>query len=334
MRAAGVNIVTLFSPEHGLGGNFDSDVASSRDTATGLPIESLYQPNQRRLSPGQMAKVDALVFDIQDIGARFYTYSCTLLYAVQSAGAAHKPLWILDRPNPITGTHVEGPVMQKDLESFVGCYDIPVRHGMTFGELATMANTESHWGAELRVAKVQNWERGDWFDTTGLTWVNPSPNMRSLNAALLYPGIAMIEAEPALSVGRGTDSPFEQIGASWIDGPALARYLNSRFIPGLRVYPTRFRPTSSNFFGVDVGGVRFVVTDREAFDSTRAGLELAAALQSLFPGKMDFGKCAALIGNRAVVDGLQHNKDASALWTTSQAEVSRFSDRRKPFLLY
>ncbi len=334
MRAAGVNIVTLFSPEHGLGGNFDSDVASSRDTATGLPIESLYQPNQRRLSPAQMAKVDALVFDIQDIGARFYTYSCTLLYAVQSAAVAHKPLWILDRPNPITGTHVEGPVMQKDLESFIGCYEIPVRHGMTFAELATMANTESHWGADLHLVKVQNWERGDWFDTTGLTWVNPSPNMRSLNAALLYPGIAMIEAEPALSVGRGTDSPFEQIGASWVNGPALARYLNSRLTPGLRVYPTRFRPTSSNFSGVEVQGVRFVVTDREAFDSTRAGIELAAALQSLFPGKMDFRKCAGLIGNRAIVEGLQHNKDANALWTTSQAEASQFSERRKPFLLY
>ncbi len=334
MRAADVNITALFSPEHGLTGNFDSDVASSRDPATGLPIESLYQPNQRRLSPAQLARVDALVFDIQDVGARFYTYSCTLLYAVQSAGAAHKPLWILDRPNPITGTHVEGPVMQKELESFVGCYDIPVRHGMTFGELAMMANTESHWGADLHVIKVQNWERGDWFDTTALTWVNPSPNMRGLNAALLYPGLAMLEAGTALSVGRGTDSPFEQIGASWINGPALAQYLNTRFIPGLRVYPTRFRPNSSNFSGKDIEGVRFVVTDREAFDSTRAGLELAAALESLFPGKMDYGLCASLIGSRAIIDGLQHGRDASALWTASQAEASRFIERRKPFLLY
>ncbi len=288
MLAAGVQVVRLFSPEHGIAGTQDSEVSSGRDTQTGLPVVSLYQPNQRRLTAGQMQNLDAIVYDIQDVGARFYTYSCTLLYALEAAGKARKPFFVLDRANPITGTHVEGPTMQNDLASFVGCYDMPVRHGMTFGELATMANAEQHWAADLHVIKMQNWQRGDWFDATTLTWVNPSPNMRSLNAALLYPGIAMLEAVKNYSVGRGTDAPFEQIGADWIDGQALATYLNSRFIPGVRVYPTKFRPTSSNFEGVEVDGIRFVITDREAFDSTRLGIELAVSITEALPRKNRF----------------------------------------------
>ncbi len=213
-------MTTLFSPEHGIAGIEDSAVADAKDPQTGLPVVSLYQPSQRRLTDAQMQDLDAIVYDIQDVGARFYTYSCTMLYALEEAGKAKKPFFVLDRPNPITGTHVEGPAMQTDLESFVGCYDIPLRHGMTFGELATMANAERHWGADLHVIKMTNWERGDWFDATTLTWVNPSPNMRSLNAALLYPGLAMLEANTNYSVGRGTDAPFEQIGADWIQGQA------------------------------------------------------------------------------------------------------------------
>ena len=334
MLAAGVQVTTLFSPEHGITGTQDTNVGNSKDPTTGLPVLSLYQPNQRRLKAEQMRDFDAIVYDIQDIGARFYTYSCTLLYAVEEAGKAHKPFWILDRPDVITGTHVEGPMMDKNLESFVGCYNIPLRHGMTFGELATMADTEQHWGADLHVIKMKNWQRGDWFDSTSLNWVNPSPNMRSLNAALLYPGLAMLEADPALSVGRGTDSPFEQMGASWIDGPALAQFLNGRFIPGVRIYPTRFRPNSSNFAGTDISGVRFVITDREAFDSTRLGIEVAAALQKLFPGKMDFEKCRFLIGNRQVLNELEGNKDASVIWLQMQEEAGQFAERRKPYLLY
>lgn len=334
MLAAGVQVVTLFSPEHGISGTQDANVGNSKDPATSLPVVSLYQPDQRRLKAESMRDFDAVVYDIQDIGARFYTYSCTLLYAVEEAGKAHKPFWILDRPDVINGTHIEGPTMDKDLESFVGCYDIPLRHGMTFGELATMANSEQHWGADLHIIKMKNWERGDWFDATGLTWVNPSPNMRSLNAALLYPGIAMLEADPTLSVGRGTDSPFEQIGAPWMDGLALAQLLNSRFIPGIRVYPTRFRPSSSNFAGIDISGVRFVITDREAFDSTRLGVEVAAALQKLFPGKIDFEKCRFLIGNRQVLNELKGNQDASMIWRHMQEQATQFAERRRPYLLY
>ncbi|HEY7305348.1 MAG TPA: exo-beta-N-acetylmuramidase NamZ domain-containing protein [Bryobacteraceae bacterium] len=334
MLAAGIQVVRLFSPEHGIAGTEDSAVATGIDPATHLPVISLYQSNQRRVTPDQMRDLDAVVFDIQDVGARFYTYSCTLLYALEEAGKAKKPFYVFDRPNPITGTHVEGPVMERDLESFVGCYDIPLRHGMTFGELAAMANAEQHWGADLHVVKLQNWERGDWFDSTGLNWVNPSPNMRSLNAALLYPGLAMLEASKNYSVGRGTDAPFEQIGADWIQGEILARYLNSRFIPGVRVYPTSFCPNSSNFAGRSIQGIRFLVTDREAFDSTRLGIELAAALQKLYPGKIDFAACRFLIGNRGTIRRLESGEDASAIWSEAQTQAAEFDSRRKQYLLY
>ena len=335
MVAAKVNLTAIFSPEHGLEGVADSEVvANATDAKTGIAVTSLYQPDKRRLTATQMQNLDGVVFDIQDIGARFYTYSCTLLYALEEAGKAHKPFYVLDRPNPITGVHVEGPIMDKDLEAFVGCYDMPLRHGMTFGELATMANTEQHWNTELHVIKMKDWQRGDWFDATSLTWVNQSPNMRSLNAALLYPGIGMLEYNTNYSVGRGTDSPFEQIGADWIKGQQLAAALNQRFVPGVRAYPTKFKPTSSNFEGQEIEGVRFVITDRESFDSTRLGIELASALQTLYPGKIDFDKCKALIGNHALIDGLKAGIEPLTLWLAVQDQAAKFIERRKPFLLY
>jgi uncharacterized protein YbbC (DUF1343 family)/CubicO group peptidase (beta-lactamase class C family) len=334
MLAAGVKVTTLFSPEHGIAGTQDSDVANSTDAKTGLPVVSLFRPQNRRLPASQIAQYDAIVFDIQDVGARFYTYSCTMLYALEEAGKAKKSFFVLDRPNPITGTHIEGPEMDEHLQSFVGCYNMPVRHGMTFGELATMANSEQHWGTDLHVVKMGNWQRGDWFDSTTLEWTDPSPNMRSLNAALLYPGLAMFEYATNLSMGRGTDSPFEQIGADWINGPQLAQYLNSQFIPGVRVYPTHFTPTASNFKGKQINGVRFVITDRESFDSTRLGIEVATALEKLFPGHLDFDKCAPLIGNRQVIDYLKAGRDPSFICAKMQEEAAGFAQRRKPYLLY
>lgn len=335
MLAAGVTVTTIFSPEHGLSGNQDSAVSDTRDAPTGLPVVSLYQPDRRRLTAQQMEGLDAVVFDIQDVGSRFYTYSCTMLYALESAAKAGKPFYVLDRPNPITGTHVEGPVLESSLESFTGCYDIPLRHGMTFGEIATMANAEQHWGADLQVVRMIDWQRGDWFDSTGLNWIDPSPNMRSLNAALLYPGLALLEANSNYSVGRGTDSPFEQIGATWIQGQNLAKFLNSRFIPGVRIYPTKFSPVSSNLAGQSLEGVRFVITDRESFDSSRLGIELAAAIQKLYPGKLDLEKCRFLIGSRPLIQQLNSaDPDTYALWSAAQLEASRFAERRKPYLLY
>jgi uncharacterized protein YbbC (DUF1343 family)/CubicO group peptidase (beta-lactamase class C family) len=335
MTAAGIKITAIFSPEHGIAGKEDNDkIRDTSDTATGIPMYSLYQAERRRITPEMMADVDALVFDIQDVGARFYTYSCTMMYGLEEAAKAKRAFYVLDRPNPITGVHVEGPVIDPDLESFVGCFELPLRHGMTFGELARMINGERKLGADLTVIPAKGWQRGDWWDTTDLTWVDPSPNMRSLNAALLYPGVAMLEASAHYSVGRGTDAPFEQIGADWIDGRELAEFLNGRYIPGVRLYPTRFRPSSSNFSGKWIEGVRFVVTDRNAFDSVRLGLEIAYAIGKLYPGKIDWMASRFLIGSRITLEALTANEEPRSIQLKMTDSVTGFLDRRNPYLLY
>jgi uncharacterized protein YbbC (DUF1343 family)/CubicO group peptidase (beta-lactamase class C family) len=335
MLAAGIKIVTLFAPEHGLQGTEDQpNVSNSKDLASGLPIVSLYKESRHHLTPEMLNGVDVLVYDIQDVGARFWTYSCTLLYSMEEAAKKHLPFFVLDRPNPITGVHVEGPMMDRDLESIVGCLEIPLRHGMTFGELAKMANGERNLGVDLHVIPVEGWNRGDWFDSTGLSWIDPSPNMRSLNAATLYPGIAMLEASTNYSVGRGTDAPFEQIGADWIRGPELASFLNGRYIPGVRVYATRFRPTASNFAGKTIDGVRFVVTDRNSFDSTRLGLELGFALEKLYPGKIPWDLNRFLIGNHEVITAGKADLDPRATVQKMEDSLAPFLSRREKFLLY
>lgn len=335
MRRAGVNLTALFSPEHGLAGEADSEqIPDARDPETGLPVWSLYAGSRRRPTEAMLAQVDALVFDVQDAGARFYTYMCTMLYAMEEAARRKIPFFVLDRPNPITGVYVEGPMLEPELESFVGCFPLPLRHGMTLGEIAAMANSERRIGADLRVIPMQGWQRGDWFDSTGLVWVNPSPNLRSLNAALLYPGLAMLEASENYSVGRGTDSPFEQIGADWIDGRRLARYLNERKIPGVRLYPTRFRPTASRFAGQWIEGVRFVITDREALDSSRLGLEVAAALEKLFPGRLRLAANERLIGNRLVITALERGEDPRSIQESFREALEQFQERRRAYLQY
>jgi uncharacterized protein YbbC (DUF1343 family) len=335
MLAAGVKLTALFSPEHGIGGREDqANVGDSKDEQSGVPIFSLYQGKTRAPSEAMLKRVDVLVFDIQDVGARFYTYMCTMRNAMVEAARLKIPFWVLDRPNPITGVRVEGPMLDSDLNSFVGCVDVPLRHGMTLGEIARMVNAEEKLGLDLRVEAVKGWQRGDWFDATGQVWVDPSPNMRSLNAALLYPGVAMLEASRNYSVGRGTDSPFEQIGADWIDGRELAAYLNTRYIPGIRFYPTRFRPSSSNFAGKDIQGVRFVITDREAFKSVRLGMELGAALEKLYPGKLPWDSNLRLIGARSLAESLQKGQDPRALEQMLEPGLSRFIERRAQYLLY
>jgi uncharacterized protein YbbC (DUF1343 family)/CubicO group peptidase (beta-lactamase class C family) len=335
MVTAGVKVVTLFAPEHGLEGTEDQqNVSDSKDLATGLPIVSLYQGARRRLTPEMLNGIDVLVYDIQDVGARFWTYSCTLLYSMEEAAKKHRPFFVLDRPNPITGVHVEGPMLDPDLASFVGCIEIPVRHGMTFGELAKMTNGERNLGLDLHIIPVEGWNRGDWFDSTGLAWIDPSPNMRSLNAATLYPGIAMLEASPNYSVGRGTDAPFEQIGADWIRGSELASFLNGRYIPGVRVYATRFRPASSNFAGKMIEGVRFVITDRNSFDSTRLGLELGYALEKLYPGKIPWDANRFLIGNHEVIEAGKAGLDPRTTVQKMQDSLASFVSGREKYLLY
>jgi uncharacterized protein YbbC (DUF1343 family)/CubicO group peptidase (beta-lactamase class C family) len=334
MRSAGVNLTALFSPEHGFAGVEDHPgVADSVDKATGIKIFSLYGKTNRP-TPEMLQGIDALVFDIQDIGSRFYTYITTMAFGMEAAAKAKIPYYVLDRPNPITGVHVEGPLINRTNLSFVGYYPIPLRHGMTMGEMATMFNAENHIGADLRIIRMQGWQRGDWFDATTFPWINPSPNMRSLNAALLYPGIGMLEYSRNYSVGRGTDAPFEQIGAAFINAPELAAYLNRRSIPGVRVYPTRFTPDSSNLKGLVAHGVRFVITGRDAFDSTRLGLEVAAALQKLYPGKMDFALNKRLIGDDLVIGELSGGEDPRLIQQKWQDGLDIFLKVREKYLLY
>jgi uncharacterized protein YbbC (DUF1343 family)/CubicO group peptidase (beta-lactamase class C family) len=325
MRAAGVNLAALFSPEHGFAGAEDRpDVADTADPASGLKVFSLYGKTNRP-TPEMLRGLDALVFDIQDVGTHFYTYETTMAYAMESAAKAGIDYVVLDRPNPLTGVHVEGPMLDPEHLSFVGYFPVPLRHGLTMGELARMFNAENHIGANLTVVPMKDWQRGDWFDVSDLPWINPSPNMRGLNAALLYPGVAMLEYTRNYSVGRGTDAPFEQIGADFVRGPELAAYLNRRRIPGVRVYATRFQA---------VEGVRFVITDRDEFDSARLGLEIAAALQKLYPGKVDFGANIKLIGSAEVVRALAAGDDPRDIQQKMADSVAAFVKMREKYLLY
>jgi uncharacterized protein YbbC (DUF1343 family)/CubicO group peptidase (beta-lactamase class C family) len=335
MIAAGVNLRAIFAPEHGLSGAEDHEnVANTQDAKTGLRVWSLYAGQNRRPSDEMLRDIDVLVFDIQDVGARFYTYLCTMSNTMQEAAKRNIEFVVLDRPNPIGGIRVEGPVLDPALKSFIGCFELPVRHGMTVGEIATMMNSSFSQKANLKVVKMRGWQRSDWFDATGLPWIDPSPNMRSLNAAILYPGIGMLEGGKVYSVGRGTDAPFEQIGAAWMRGQQLADYLNSRNIPGIRVYATRLHPQASNFTGKTIEGIRFVITDRDAFDSVRLGLEIGSAIGKLFPGQMDWAANEKLTGDRDVLKLLEQGEDPTRIEQQYTAGLDQFRQRRSQFLLY
>jgi uncharacterized protein YbbC (DUF1343 family)/CubicO group peptidase (beta-lactamase class C family) len=335
MKAAGINVVALFSPEHGFLGKEDRPgIQDSSDTATGIKVYSLYGQTNRP-TPEMLKGLDALVYDIQDIGVHFYTYETTLGYAMEEAAKAGLPFYVLDRPNPITGTRVEGPFLDAANRSFVGYLPgEPVRHGMTVGELAKMFNDENKLGVKLTVIPMKDWSRGDWFDSTGLSWTNPSPNMRSLNAAMLYPGVCFLESPKNISVGRGTDAPFEQIGADFIGGRELAAYLNARLIPGVRVYPVSFTPTESNFKGVRIEGVRFQVVNRELLNAGLLGMELIAAIEKLYPGKVDFSLSKRIIGSTDIITRLKAGEDPRNLETLMQDDIEAFAAKRAKYLLY
>ena len=326
MRQAGVRIAALFSPEHGIAGKEDREgIGDTTDSSSGLKVYSLYGSTTRP-TPEMLRGLDALVFDIQDAGARFYTYETTMAYAMEEAARAGIPFYVLDRPNPITGTHVEGPLLDAGNQSFTGYLaGLPVRHGMTMGELARLFNGAKNLKAALTVIPMQDWHRGDWFDATGLPWIDPSPNLRSLNAAILYPALAMLEYSKTYSVGRGTDAPFEQIGAAFIQGRELAAYLNKREIPGVRAYPTSVGA---------VDGVRFVITNRELFDAGRLGLEVAAALRALYPGKLDVAANRKLIGNDDVIRRLEAGEDPRSILQGMLDAVAEFVKKRETYLLY
>jgi uncharacterized protein YbbC (DUF1343 family) len=331
-KAPDVKLVALFSPEHGIRGLSDDKVSDSKDDVTGLPIYSLYGET-RRPKPEQLKDLDALVYDIQDVGVRFYTYTATLGNIMEEAAKVKLPIFVLDRPNPINGIDVEGPIADADKFSFTAYYAIPVRYGMTIGELAKFFNDEKRMGADVRVIQMENWRRAMWLDSTGLTWINPSPNMRSLTEATLYPGVGLLETTN-VSVGRGTDTPFELVGAPWIDGPKLAAYLNARRIPGVRFIPIRFKPITSVFKNEECGGVNLVITDRARFQSVATGVEIAVALHSLYPADWKVDSYLRLLVNAEAVARLKRGESAEELtrsWTTG---LDSFRKQRARVLLY
>lgn len=330
--APGVSLSALFGPEHGIRGEFDEKIADGRDAKTGLPVYSLYGAREKP-TPEQLQDVDTLVFDIQDIGCRFYTYVSTLGRVMEAASEQGKRVVVLDRPNPITGTHVEGPLADPDRLSFVAYHSIPVRHGMTVGELARLFHAEKGFSCPLEVIPCENWRRGDWYDATGLLWVDPSPNMRSLTAAALYPGVGLLEMTN-VSVGRGTDTPFEVVGAPFMEPQALAAALNSEDLPGVRCVPIRFTPRASVCVGEPCGGVRLLVTDRAALDAVRLGLTLAVVLRRLYPNAWKHEKLMTLLANQAVFAAVSDGADYAAMSRRWEAGLREFVERRERFLLY
>ncbi len=334
--ARNLKLVALFSPEHGVRGELDEKVASSIDARSGLTIHSLYGET-RRPTPAMLRDIDVLVVDLQDVGARFFTYATTMAYMMEAARDQGLPVVVLDRINPITGSIVEGPELEADELSFTAYRPIPIRHGLTIGELARLFNgenihTENAINANLIVVPVQGWDRRSWFDETGLTWIEPSPNMRNLQAASLYPGVATIEGVN-ISVGRGTDTPFQWIGAPWIDASRLAANLNGRNLPGLRFYPVSVTPRSSKFAGETCQGVFIVVTDRAAMRPVRLGLELLSALYELHPADFEIDRVAGLFG-RDVVRRVRLGESTAAIVDGWRRSEQAWRVRRTPFLLY
>jgi uncharacterized protein YbbC (DUF1343 family) len=355
-RAPGVRLAAIFTPEHGITGTRDdAQIESGRDEATGVPIYSLYNLSQprpekpeqgpligrqeeergRRFRPTDemMRDVDALVYDIQDIGARFYTYITTLGYMVEEAGRRKIPIYVLDRPNPINGVAVEGPLLDEQYVSFVGYIPMPIRHGMTVGELARMYNGEKKLGADLRVIQMEGWRRGQWMDETGLPWTNPSPNMRSLVQAILYTGVCLLESRQ-VSVGRGTDTPFQMVGAPWFKSAEMADYLNARRVPGVRFIARRFTPNASVFKDQQCEGLEILLADRKALRAVTAGIELVAAVLKLNPGRFDIAGIMRLLGNDATAARLKAGDDPRQIAKSWKSGLNAFRKIRARYLLY
>jgi uncharacterized protein YbbC (DUF1343 family) len=340
---AGVKLTALFGPEHGFDGSTADGavVGDATHPRTGLPVYSLYGPTKEP-TPAMLDEIDVLVFDLQDVGARFYTFVSTLFHVLRGAAKAGKPVIVLDRPNPINGTHIEGPLVQSGLESFVGIVPIPIRHGLTTGELARYVNTEHNLNADLTVIELHGWRRKMWFDQTSLPWVPLSPGMPQHSTATVYPGMCFVEGTN-LSEGRGTALPFEVVGAPWLDGHELARSLNRLDLPGVRFRPLYFVPSASKHTGQKCSGVQLHVTDRDAFRPVITGLHVIAACRAQAPERFEFLSSSwegrpphfdLLTGVAAVREGLAGGKavgEVTAAWPEIKAEFAR---KRKPYLLY
>jgi uncharacterized protein YbbC (DUF1343 family)/CubicO group peptidase (beta-lactamase class C family) len=335
-KVPGISLDAIFSPEHGVTGELDTtDVKNTRDAATGVAVYSVYGAKDaaRRPPIDILKRLDAVVIDLADVGVRFYTYETTVGYFLEAAAKAGIEIIVLDRPDPITGSFVQGPVSDEGRESFTNYFSEPLRHGMTLGELAKMFNAERHIGAKLDVVTMEDWQRGDWFDSTGIGWVNTSPNLRSLTEGTLYPGVGLIEGTN-VSVGRGTDTPFEVVGAPWIKGRELAAYLNARAIQSVRFVPITFTPSSSNFARERCEGVNLILLDRNTLESPELGIELASALFKLYPNDFKLEKMADLLVNQAVFDSIKAGEDPRRIAEDWQERLDAFIRMRETHLLY
>jgi len=335
-HASGVQLTAIFSPEHGVTGTLDTiNVGNSRDAVTGIPVYSVYggKDAERRPPVDVLKQLDAVVVDLQDAGVRFYTYETTLGYFLEATAKAGIALVVLDRPNPISGAFVQGPLSEPGRENFTNYGPVPVRHGMTLGELAQMFNSEHNVHAKLTVIPMKGWMRGDWFDSTGVEWTNPSPNLRSLTEATLYPGVGLVEGTN-ISVGRGTETPFEVVGAPWINAREFAQYLNARQIAGVRFVPLSFTPTSSNYAGQLCHGVNVVLTGREFLDAPELGMELASALTKLYSQQFHLEKMLEILASQAVYNALARGEDPHRIALDWQDDLVKFQNARERYLIY
>lgn len=332
-NAPDLTLVALFTPEHGLRADRDGKIASSVDERTGLPVHSLYGESFAPTAE-TLAGIDTLVFDVQDVGTRFYTYASTMRRAMLAARDHDLRFVVLDRPNPIDGTDVAGPVLAPGAaRSFVNYHALPVRHGMTLGELALLLDADDHFGVALSVVPVRGWRRGSYGDETGLPWVNPSPNLRSVDEALLYPAIGLLEGTN-LSVGRGTDAPFERLGAPWIDGDSLAAALASEGLQGVTFAPEAFMPAADRYAGQSCHGVHVTVRDRAKFEPVRTGLAIARALRRMYPHDWDFQKMEGLVGDPRVIKAVDAGLPLASIVDLYSVELAAFANRREKYLLY
>jgi uncharacterized protein YbbC (DUF1343 family) len=332
-HAEGVTLVALFSPEHGIRGELDALVSSSRDDRTGLPVHSLYGET-RRPTMAMLAGLDVLVVDLQDIGSRFYTYPATVAYVMEEAAKHKVAVIVLDRPNPIGGIDVEGPRQDSDVPRFTGYLPMPIRHGLTIGELARVFNGERRLGVDLMVIAMKDWRRDQWFDDTRLPWVNPSPNIRNLTAAALYPGLGAIEGTN-LSVGRGTGSPFQQVGAPWVDADELADRLNARQLAGITFSPITFVPSAGAKLGTQsCHGVFMTVTDRKALRPVRLGVEIASALFALYGDRFRLQDALTLFGSAGTLQQIRAGVDPAVITDSWKDDEARWRAVRAKYLLY
>ena len=331
-HAPGVQLMALFSPEHGLAGRNDEKISSSKDSSTGLKVFSLYGET-RRPTDDMLKGIDALVFDVQDAGVRFYSYTITMAYCMEEAAKRNIAFFVLDRPNPIGGEIVEGPMLDADKTNFKAYFPLPVRYGLTIGELAQFFNAENHIGADLHVITMKNWHRNYFFESSGIKWIPPSPALRTTKGSILYPGIEILQ-NAGVSVGRGTQTPFEEFGAPWLDGDEVAAALNDRHLAGLHFTGQPFIPIGDPYSGQRCGGVAIRITDRAAVRSVRTGLEIATILHQLYPKQFDPEKLLLLLGNTDTVQQLQSGVPPEKIVASWSSELAAFDQTRRKYFLY